>query len=98
MRSFTSSVGREVSSETSLIVIYPSRLCKRYAHAYASCSRYLSFHRYDRLLGGDFGVLLDGNLVVGLEGGDEVVRELGASHLVSVWAAMLDVVLAERDK
>ena len=30
------------------------------------------------LLGSDLGVLLDGDLVVGLEGGDEVVGELSA--------------------
>lgn len=37
-----------------------------------------------RLLGRDLRVLLDGDLVVGLEGGDEVVGELGAVVSVSI--------------
>lgn len=36
------------------------------------------------LLGSDDGVLLDGDLVVGLEGRDEVVWELGASAMISM--------------
>ena len=37
-----------------------------------------SFHDRGCLLGSDLGVLLDGDLVVGLKGGDEVVGELSA--------------------
>ena len=37
----------------------------------------LIHHRRKLLLGGDLRVLLNGDLVVGLEGGDEVIREFG---------------------
>lgn len=50
-------------------------------YAHHICS---SFHMRVYLLGSDDGVLLDGDLVVGLEGRDEVVWELGASAIVSM--------------
>ena len=39
----------------------------------------LIHHRRKLLLGGDLRVLLDGDLIVGLEGGDEVVWKLGTT-------------------
>lgn len=39
---------------------------------------------YRDLLGSNLRILLDGDLVVGLEGGDEVVWELGANRCVSL--------------
>jgi hypothetical protein len=43
-----------------------------------------------RLLCLDLGVLLDGDVLVGLEGGDEVVGQLGAGEVVSVWIYVQD--------
>lgn len=73
-----------VSSEMLFVVIYPS-LAYASAMLDALClimsSLVLSLLR---LLGRDLRVLLDGDLVVGLEGGDEVVGELGAVVSVSI--------------
>jgi hypothetical protein len=66
--------------EKSFRVIYPSRrLCQRYAPIVVLIvPHYIlqSFHHRAYLLGSDLGVLLDGDLVVRLKGGDEVVGEL----------------------
>lgn len=72
------------------MVIYPSRPCQRYADA-SCCNSIMSISRsiilrYRDLLGSDLGVLLNGDLIVGLEGRDEVVWELGASHGISIQA------------
>ena len=72
--------GSKTPFEKSFRVIYPSRrLCQRYAPiVMLIVPHYVlqSFLHRRCLLGSDLGVLLDGDLVVRLEGGDEVIGEL----------------------